>query len=466
VHRLIGLIIAFVFVLAACGGGDSTPGESGASGDDAAIEGPDGGDAGHGGAAAEGDAAEDADQSTDQGDDAGSAGADGPVPLTGAVAYSFSTPFVVDIDAGTATPLGPLGGQSDPTKFARGADAAYIVVRVNDPQDPNLATESLVRIDAASGELTTVVELQAIDSSAGTSPDNYGPVLPVEGAVGVVKRTETTRTIETFDVATGEPVASIPADEYGFVVTDGTAYYATVFGGLARLDPASGERTDVIAEGSAFRDAAPDADLVAATITQDGAPLSAENAEALEQLVSRVEVDLGNAVFADGGVWWINSRSGLSFQDGTTAVHEALAFYDFGAGAITTYVPTGEFGARFLPPDADFDVATLGQAEMVVIDGAVYVNDTPLRIGDDSGALLRFDPAAAAFSVLYEPDLAGADYAELTLLDTATEGLWVVVQRFTITEENPDGSRTSTFTTEVAQLDPATGAELGAVPLD
>ncbi|MFN3218364.1 MAG: hypothetical protein ACE367_17865 [Acidimicrobiales bacterium] len=40
------------------------------------------------------------------------------------------------------------------------------------------------------------------------------------------------------------------------------------------------------------------------------------------------------------------------------------------------------------------------------------------------------------------------------------------MQRFTISEENPDGSRTSTFTTQVAQLDPATGAELGSVPLD
>lgn len=43
-----------------------------------------------------------------------------------------------------------------------------------------------------------------------------------------------------------------------------------------------------------------------------------------------IDLDLGNAVFADGGVWWINSRSGISFQDGTTALHEALAFYDFG----------------------------------------------------------------------------------------------------------------------------------------
>lgn len=387
------------------------------------------------------------------------------MPLTGAVAYWFSTPFAVDIDAGAATPLGPPGGQSDPTKLTRGVDAAYIVVRVNDPEDPDLAAESLVRVDAATGELTTVAELQAIDYGAGTSPDSYGPVLPVEGAVGVVRRSDTAKTIETFDVATGELVVSIPADEYGFVVTDGTAYYSAIFGGLARIDPASGERTDVIAEGTAFRDVAPDADLVAATITEDGAPLSAENAEAIEQLVSRVDIDLGNAVVAGDGIWWINSRPGISFQDGTAALHEALAFYDFGTAAITTYVPTGEFGARFLPDDAAFDVATLGQAEMVVHDGAVFVNDTPLRTGDDSGALLRFDPATEAFSVFYEPDLAGADYAELTLLDTATDGLWVIVQRYTITEENADGSRSSTFETEVVQLDPATGDELGAVPL-
>ena len=85
---------------------------------------------------------------------------------------------------------------------------------------------------------------------------------------------------------------------------------------------------------------------------------------------------------------------------------------------------TGAFGARFLPDDATFDTVTLRQAEVVVVDGIVFVNDTPLR-----------------------------------------SGLWVLVRRFTVVEENADGSRSSRFVTEVVQLDPATGAELGAVPL-
>ncbi len=450
-HRLPVLLIAFLLVLTACGGGDSTAdGGEPAAGGDGAVTVPESGDS-----------------VPETGDESGAVGADGvsPAPLTGAVAYSFSTPFAVDLATGTATPLGPVGGQSDPTKFARGAEAAWIVVRVSDPEDANLATESLVRVDAATGELTTVTSLQEIDFGAGTSPATYGPVLPVEGAVGIVKRTDDTKTIETFDATTGEIVVSIPADEFGFVVTDGTAYYSTISGGLVRLDPLSGARTDVIAERTAFRDVAPDADLVAATSTEDAAPLSAENAEALERVIDLVEIDLENAVFADGGIWWINSRFGISFQDGTNALHEALAFYDFETSAITAYVPTGEFGARFLPADAGFDVATLSQAEIVALDSGVYVNDTPIRTGDESGAILRFDPEAATFAVFYEPDLAGADYAEVELLDTAPDGLWALVQRFTITEENADGSRSSMFETSVVQLDPATGTELGEVPL-
>jgi hypothetical protein len=461
VHRIIGPILLFVFLLAACGGDASTAGDGDSGVDDAGAS---SGDAGSDAAAPEESGA------TGEGEGPGSAAreAGSPAPLTGAVAYSFSTPYVVDVEAGTATPLGPPGGQSDPTKFARGADDAYIVVRIDDPDDFDLATESLVRIDAATGELTTIAELQSIDRSTGTAPDTYGPVLPVDGAVGVVERTETAMTIETFDVATGELVVSIPADEYGVVITDGSAYYGGIYGGLARIDPVSGARTDVIAEGTALRDVAPGADLVAATTTEDGAPLSAENAEALERLIDLVEIDLGNAVFADDGIWWISSRPGISFEDGTAALHEALVFYDFEVAAITTYAATGPFGARFLPDDATFDVATLRQAELVVVDGIVFVNDTPLRTGDESGALVRFDPAAPAdsgFTVHYEPDLAGADYAELTLLDTAPDGLWVVVQRFTVVDENADGSRSSRFVTEVVQLDPATGAELAAVPL-
>lgn len=451
------ILIPFIVVallLAGCGGSDG--GDTTSAAEDRGDEREQSSDAeGGDDEAAAGDSA-------DAGDGEATTGA---APLTGAVAFSFSTPLAVDAATGTATPLGPPLARFSPTAFARADDAAYAVMQVGDPDNFDLATDYLVRIDAATGELTTLTTLQELDSSTGAPIDTYGPILPVDGAVGVVTRGADAKTIETFDAATGELVTSIPADEFGTVVTDGVGYVSTIYGGLVRLDPATGAREELIAEGTAFRDAAPDADLVAATETEDGSPLSAENADALETVVSLVEVDLGNAVLDDSGVWWINERAGISFQDGTQAIHEALAFYDFAAGQITTYVPTGEFGARFLPEDANFDVSTLQQAEMVVVDGTVFVNDQPVRDDGENGRILAIDPATGSVEVRYEPDLAGADYHTLELLDTAPDGLWVVVKRYTITEENADGSRSSTFETQVVQLDPASGAELAVVAL-
>jgi len=218
-----------------------------------------------------------------------------------------------------------------------------------------------------------------------------------------------------------------------------------------------------------LRDVGPDVDLVAATVTRDGSALSAEGAEALESTSLRVlDIDLPDAVITGDSIWWMATRSGISLPDDTQALHEAVARFDIATGLITTWAPTAGIGARFLPEDSAFNVATLDDAQLAVRADTLFVADTTVREEAKNGRLLRFDEASGTLEVFHEPDPAGADYWTLDLLDTTAAtntDVWTIVTRYTITEENPDGSRSSTFERTVVQLDPVTGAEITATPL-
>lgn len=340
-------------------------------------------------------------------------------------------------------------------------NAAYAIGRLKDAEDPAVTTTLLTRIDLATGAVEVVSELAVKDSNSSEPTDTFRPLLLTTDALhlGRTPRGGTLK-LEQYDLDTGAVVGFIDAGNVGSIATNGIDIYAESPGGVSRADPATNTWSTLIENGTTWTDLGPVLDFAGAIVTEDGEPLGSEDVESIDRLLGLARVELDNAVITEDSVWFIASDFGFRTDDGRSGILEAVARYSLESGALTGWYPTDELGAHFLPPDATFDVVTLGDASMVMRDGFIFIDDSSLHDDREGGSILRLDPDAGILTRFYTPDLEGADFYEIELVNTDPESLWVNVERHVLGGERSDGTRRSTFDNFATRIDTTTGEVL------
>ena len=97
------------------------------------------------------------------------------------------------------------------------------------------------------------------------------------------------------------------------------------------------------------------------------------------------------------------------------------------------------------------EVSTSSQGTWHAIGDTVWFADAR-----DNGDLLRLDPASGVEAFDIAP-IGGADYTQIELVPNDPDGVWLILEDWTITESNDSGT-SATGDTRFVLVDPVTGA--------
>lgn len=327
----------------------------------------------------------------------------------------------------------------------------------------------------ADQSFTNDVVLAEVDLSAGTGgvlvqlgrdrADDDDPDSVAWSVVGVVGDTvwstervfaDTGFDLIGHDTATGAETARHRFDGDAVprhLVVVGDAMLAQAGGDIVRIDLATGAVETVVS----FFDSVALGDLIA---PEDLASYVVTADGALPETgdidaILRLGEPTPNAGWASDGtsLWWVFDGFRTLDRD-VGAIYGGVVRFDPAAAAFTGTWPLGERYGTFVD---ETTTSTMVQAELVVRDGIVWLADVR-----DDGVLLRLDPANGEVIGTAPRSDDGLDYTRMEMIDTDPDAVWVRVTRFVITSADEDGTSAS-GTSTIERIDPETGAAVVAI---
>lgn len=250
------------------------------------------------------------------------------------------------------------------------------------------------------------------------------------------------------DIASGAVTTVVEASESrvrGPAVVDGTLY-GQVDGSIARLGDAGWESVAVVNE-LAFDGFLSPATMRDFAITRSGTPLDEEWASSMLGFFAPRPTVAG-MVAAGGFLYWQFNENWSNAEGTDSAIVGGFIQFDPVAGAITGAWPVGSSVGDF---PGENEVSTSSQGTWHSTGDTIWFADAR-----DDGDLLRLDPASGVEPFDIEP-VAGADYTRIELAPNDPDGVWLILEDWTVTESNESGT-SATGDTRFVLVDPATGA--------
>ncbi|MEM7287924.1 MAG: hypothetical protein AAF480_16350 [Actinomycetota bacterium] len=182
-------------------------------------------------------------------------------------------------------------------------------------------------------------------------------------------------------------------------------------------------------------------------ITRSGAPLDPEWASSMLTFFDVRPTIAGIVGSGDLLYWQFNEN--WSNADGTdSAIVGGIVQFDTASAQITGIWPLGDSVGSF---PGENEISTSSQGTWHVTGDLVWFADQR-----DDGDLLRFDPSTGveAFDIV---PLDGADYTRIELLANDPDGVWLILEDWTVSSSDESGTSASGETRFVL-VDPSSGA--------
>ncbi len=438
--RLPAILVALLLVAAACGGDDDAGGTAEPSGDD-------------------GSAAVTSDEPVDTTpDEATTDGGAVEGALVSVLSFDFGL-WALDPAGGEAVALSvPDTGYSDrlePVRTTPDGSRAYTLVYTQVEGQSFTNRVGLGEIDLSDGSGRLVAELGQDRADDDATDLTSWEVLGVaDDTVWITELADGMTTVLAVDPLTDSVTAAVaPAeDQVRTPVVAGGWLYAQVDGRLVVLGDGG---WDPVID---FADLGPDATFDAASvgdfaITRSGAPLSAEFIDNMMIFFEPRPALAGLAAVGDLLYWHFNET--VIGVDGELAIIGGFVEFDPASAEVLRAWPIGPSIGDFL---GENEIATSSQGSWHVADGVLWFADAR-----DDGDLLRLDPASSGVTAFDITPSDGADYTRIELVPNDPDGVWLLVEDWTITSDDESG-RTATGETRFQLLDPVSGDAMVTIP--
>lgn len=250
------------------------------------------------------------------------------------------------------------------------------------------------------------------------------------------------------DIASGAVATAVEATESrvrGPVVLDGTLY-GQVEGTISRLGD-DGWETVAVLNDLGFDEFVSPATIDDFAITRSGAPVDEEWASSMLTFFDPRPTSAGMAG-AGGSLYWQFNENWSNAEGTDSAIVGGFVQFDPGTAQITGVWPLGESVGAFT---GENEISTSSQGSWHTTGGTVWFADAR-----DDGDLLRLDPASGVEAFDIAP-VDGADYTRIEVLPNDPDGVWLILEDWTITESDDTGT-SSTGRTRFVLVDQDTGA--------
>ena len=250
------------------------------------------------------------------------------------------------------------------------------------------------------------------------------------------------------DLASGTVETAVEASESrarGMTVVEGQLY-GQVDGSIARLDDGGWESVAVLND-LAFEQFLSPSTIADFAITRSGTPVDQAWAESMLTFFDP-RPGVAGMVGAGGLLYWQFNETWSNAEGTDTAIVGGFIEFDPATASITGAWPLGTSVGDF--PDEN-EVSTSSQGTWHAIGDTVWFADAR-----DNGDLLRLDPASGVEAFDIAP-IGGADYTQIELVPNDPDGVWLILEDWTITESNDSGT-SATGDTRFVLVDPVTGA--------
>lgn len=435
-------MVVACLMAAACGGDDDV---------DGAAEQP--------GTADPGDTADDSPDdgadAEDGGDDGGDGTAGGPVEgaLVSVLTFDFGL-WALDPDGGdpfeVAVPDVGFADRTDPPLVTPDGSTAVLTVFTTVEGESFSNHVGLAAVDLGTGEGRLVAEFgqdRADDDATDVSSWELLGASDTTAWVAEIRSDVDGEAVLAVDLVSGEVAIAVAASESlvrSPAVVDG-ALHALVDGSIVRLGPGGWEVVVSLGELE-FDEPMSPAMIAEFAITRSGAPLDEEWASTMLSFFDPTPT-ISGMVGAGGFLYW-QFNENWSNTDGTdTAIVGGFIRFDPATARITGAWPVGPSVGEFLE---DNQITTSSQGTWHATGDTVWFAD-----GRDDGDLLRLEPAVGVDAFDIEP-LAGADYTRIDLVPNDPDGVWLILEDWTITESGESGT-SATGETRFVLVDPVTG---------
>ena len=250
------------------------------------------------------------------------------------------------------------------------------------------------------------------------------------------------------DLAAGAATVAVAPSESrvrSAAVLDNTLY-GEVNGTISRLG-ASGWESLVTTGDLPVDQFVTPATIADFAITRSGAPLEGEWADDLLRFLDLRPTVAGITASGDSLYWQFNEN--WTDAEGTdSAIVGGFVEFDPATAQLTAVWPIGPSVGAF--PDEN-EISTASQGTWHSTAGTVWFADAR-----DDGELLRLDPTAGVTAFGFEP-AAGADYTRIEALPSDPDGVWLILEDWTITQSDESGT-SATGDTRFVLVDPDSGA--------
>lgn len=275
------------------------------------------------------------------------------------------------------------------------------------------------RPDDESAEFSSWELIGVSDSTAWMT--ETGPALDGEALIAV-------------DLDTGAVVTAVDASDRrvrGPVVLDG-ALHGQVDGSIVRLTDAGWETVAVL-DDLAFEQFISPATIADFSITRSGDPVDEEWASSMLTFFDPRPTSAG-MIGAGGLLYWQFNENWSNAEGTDSAILGGFVQFDPEAVAITGVWPLGDSVGAFT---GENELSTSSQGTWHAIGDTVWFADAR-----DDGDLLRLDPAAGVEAIDIAP-VAGADYTRIELVPNDPDGVWLILEDWTVTESDESGTSAS-----------------------
>ena len=137
---------------------------------------------------------------------------------------------------------------------------------------------------------------------------------------------------------------------------------------------------------------------------------------------------------AGGLLYWQFNENWSNAEGTDSAILGGFVQFDPEAVAITGVWPLGDSVGAFT---GENELSTSSQGTWHAIGDTVWFADAR-----DDGDLLRLDPAAGVEAIDIAP-VAGADYTRIELVPNDPDGVWLILEDWTVTESDESGTSAS-----------------------
>lgn len=400
------------------------------------------------------DVTSDEDDATSDDETSSTAGGAVEGALVSVLSFDFGL-WALDPDGGDAfevtVPDTGFSDRQDPALVSPDGSTAVVMVFTTVEGQTFANDVGLGAIDLATGEGRLVVELGQDrpddESTEFSSWELIGvsdtTAWVVENAAGVEGEA-----LVAVDLAAGTTtVAVAPADSRvrSAAVLDNTLY-GEVNGTISRLG-ASGWESLVTTGDLPVDPFVTPATIADFAITRSGAPLEGQWAEDLLRFLDMRPTAAGMVAAGDSLYWQFNEN--WTDAEGTdSAIVGGFVEFDPARGELTAVWPIGPSIGAF--PDEN-EISTSSQGTWHTTGDTVWFADAR-----DDGDLLRLDPASGVTVFGFEP-VPGADYTRIEVLPSDPDGVWLVLEDWTITQSDESGT-SATGDTRFVLVDPDSGA--------